>query len=75
MERGDAQAPDASPSRLAAKRREQTPQALARLTVVSLFIAMWVFLWAIRIPMPRPFLTLLCAEAVFFLDLLAWRAF
>ena len=70
MERGDAQGSYHS-LRLAAKRREQTPQALARLTVVSLFIAMWVFLWAIRIPMPRPFLTLLCAEAVFFL--IYWR--
>ena len=53
-------------------RREQTPQALARLVVVALFIAMWALLWAVQIPMPVPFLLTLAAEGVFLL--IYWRA-
>jgi len=52
--------------RLEAARNEQTPQALARLAIVGLFIVLWGFLWAARIPMPLPFLLVLCAEAAFF---------
>ena len=51
---------------LDAKRREQTPQALARLVVVSLFIGLWFLLWAARLPMPVPFLITLAIEAAFF---------
>ncbi|MCH8949854.1 MAG: hypothetical protein IIB87_05710 [Chloroflexi bacterium] len=58
-------------SRLDAKRREQTPQALARLTVVGLFIGLWFVLWVARIPMPVPFLLVLLTEALFFL--VYWR--
>ncbi|OGO50406.1 MAG: hypothetical protein A2148_02015 [Chloroflexi bacterium RBG_16_68_14] len=58
-------------SRLDAKRREQTPQALARLVVVGLFIGLWFLLWLGRIPMPVPFLLTLMAETVFFL--VYWR--
>ena len=54
------------------RRREQTPQALARITVVGLFIAMWALLWVVRIPMPVPFLLTLLAEGVFLL--IYWRA-
>jgi diguanylate cyclase (GGDEF)-like protein/PAS domain S-box-containing protein len=56
----------ASSGRLEAARREQTPQALARLVVVGLFIVLWCGLWLTRIPMPLPFLIVLCAEAAFF---------
>ena len=56
---------------LQARRREQTPQALARITVVGLFIAMWAFLWIARIPMPVPFLAVLVGETVFLLAY--WR--
>jgi len=52
--------------RLAARRQEQVPQALARLAVVALFIALWFVLLALRIPMPLPFLAVLCVEATFF---------
>ncbi len=52
--------------RLDAARREQTPQALARLVVVVLFIALWCMLLVARIPMPAPFLAVLCIEAAFF---------
>lgn len=57
--------------RLQAKRREHTPQALARIAIVGLFIAMWLVLWVARIPMPVPFLVVLAAEAVFLL--VYWR--
>lgn len=53
------------------KRREQVPQALARLVVVALFIVLWVNLWLLRIPMPVPFLLVLVAEALFFVGY--WR--
>jgi diguanylate cyclase (GGDEF)-like protein/putative nucleotidyltransferase with HDIG domain len=59
-------------TRLEAKRREQTPQAAARLAVAGLFIVMWWFLWALRIPMPVPFLIVLSIEVLFFL--VYWRA-
>ncbi|MGB2695421.1 MAG: PAS domain S-box protein [Dehalococcoidia bacterium] len=55
-----------------AKRREQVPQALARLVVIGLFIVLWVNLWVARIPMPAPFLLVLVAEACFFVCY--WRA-
>jgi hypothetical protein len=58
-------------SRLDAKRREQTPQALARLVVVALFTGLWFVLWLARIPMPVPFFLVLLAEALFFL--VYWR--
>ncbi len=48
------------------KRREQVPQAIARLTVIGLFVAFWVILWIARMPMPLPFLMALTAEATFF---------
>lgn len=54
-------------SRLEAKRREQTPQALARIVVIGLFTALWWLLWLARIPMPVPFLLVLLAETAFFL--------
>lgn len=56
---------------LEARRREQTPQALARLAIVVLFIALWFVLAAVRLPMPLPFLAALLAEAVFFVAY--WR--
>src|SRR3990172_5771626 len=59
-------------SRLDAKRREQTPQALARLVVVTLFVALWTVLWVARMPMPLPFLIVLLIEILFFL--VYWRA-
>lgn len=59
-------------SRLDAKRREQTPQALARLAVVGLFVGLWFMLWIARIPMPVPFLCTLVAEILFFV--LYWRS-
>ncbi len=58
-------------SRLDAKQREQTPQALARLVVVGLFICLWFVLWLARIPMPVPFLFTLLGETLFFL--VYWR--
>jgi diguanylate cyclase (GGDEF)-like protein/PAS domain S-box-containing protein len=57
--------------RLSLKRAEQTPQALARLVVVTLFIGLWFALWVARMPMPLLFLFALCAEAIFFLGY--WR--
>ena len=64
-------------SRLERARRDQVPQALARLVVVVLFVALWGVLWLLRIPMPLPFLvTLLCEGAFFclYLPLLrVWR--
>ncbi len=54
------------------RRQEQTPQALARITVVALFIAMWALLWVAGIPMLVPFLLTLLAETVFLL--VYWRA-
>ena len=57
--------------RVSARRREQTPQALARLVVIGLFIGLWTLLWLAHIPMPVPFLALLCCEAAFFLAY--WR--
>ncbi|MEX1254976.1 MAG: PAS domain S-box protein [Dehalococcoidia bacterium] len=57
--------------RLSLKRAEQTPQALARLVVVTLFIGLWFGLWVARIPMPLLFLYVLCAEAIFFVGY--WR--
>ena len=56
---------------LDAKRRDQTTQALARLVVGSVFVALWFVLWLARIPMPVPFLLVLLAEALFFL--VYWR--
>ena len=53
-------------SRIDAKRREQTPQALARLAIVVLFIGLWLLLWLAQIPMPFPFLLVLVAEVAFF---------
>lgn len=58
-------------TRLDAKRREQTPQALARLVLVTLFVGLWVTLWVARIPMPLPFLVALLVEIAFFLTY--WR--
>ena len=57
--------------RLEAKRKEQTPQALARLTVGGLFIGLWLVLWIAQIPMPVPFLIVLVVEILFFLGY--WR--
>ncbi len=57
--------------RLSARRHEQTPQALARLVVIALFIGMWLMLWFVRMPMPLPFLVTLLCEAAFFL--VYWR--
>src|SRR5438874_12044098 len=57
--------------RLAAARRGQTPQALARLVIVGLFISLWFVLWFAQIPMPAPFLVALWAEATFFI--VYWR--
>ena len=62
---------DQASLRLQAKRREQTPQALARIAIVGLFIGMWLVLWVARIPMPVPFLVVLAAETVFLL--VYWR--
>ena len=56
---------------LNAKRREQTPKALARLAVVGLFVGLWFVLWLLSIPMPFPFLLNLFAYMLFFL--LYWR--
>src|SRR3972149_4994233 len=56
---------------LASKQHEQTPQALARLTLLLLFIGLWGVLWLLRIPMPSPFLLLLIGEVLFFLAY--WR--
>jgi diguanylate cyclase (GGDEF)-like protein len=53
--------------RLDAARHEQTPQALARLVVATLFIGLWAVLWIARIPMPLPFLGVLCFEVAIFL--------
>jgi diguanylate cyclase (GGDEF)-like protein/PAS domain S-box-containing protein len=53
-------------SRLDAKRQEQTPQALARLVVVVLFIALWAVLFVAQMPMPLPFLAVLLIETLFF---------
>jgi putative two-component system response regulator len=50
---------------LAAKRREQAPQAFARLAIIVLFVGLWMVLWTARIPLPRPFLATLCIEAAF----------
>ncbi len=58
-------------TRLDAKRREQTPQALARLVIVSLFVALWAVFWIARIPMPLPFLIALLLEIAFFI--VYWR--
>lgn len=57
---------------LQAKRREQVPQALARLAVIGLFMILWGFMWVLRAPMPLPFFAVLCLEALFFLAY--WRA-
>ncbi len=57
---------------LEAKRREQVPQALARLAVILLFMALWGFMWVVRAPMPLPFFVVLCVEALFFVAY--WRA-
>jgi diguanylate cyclase (GGDEF)-like protein/putative nucleotidyltransferase with HDIG domain len=56
---------------LDARRQEQTPQALARLVVAGLFIALCFVLWIVRIPMPVPFLATLVVEVAFFLAY--WR--
>ena len=56
---------------LDAKRREQTPQVLARLALGALFTVLWIFLWVLSIPMPVPFLLNLFAYMLFFL--LYWR--
>ncbi len=59
-------------SQVSARRREQTPQALARLVVIGLFIGLWFLLWTARMPMPVPFLVTLAAEALFFVAY--WRS-
>jgi diguanylate cyclase (GGDEF)-like protein/PAS domain S-box-containing protein len=51
-------------SRLTAKRKEQTPQALARLSILGAFIGLWALLALAGMPMPTPFLLLLIAEAI-----------
>ncbi len=56
---------------LEARRRERAPQALARIAVLGLFVAMWLLLWVLRIPMPEPFLLVLLAEIMFLL--VYWR--
>ena len=53
-------------NQLDAKRQEQTPQALARLVVVVLFIALWGVLFIAQMPMPLPFLAVLLIETLFF---------
>ncbi len=53
-------------TRLNAMRKEQVPQALARLAVVSLFVCLWVILLLAGIPMPFPFLVALLIEIAFF---------
>ena len=53
-------------SRLDRARRDQVPQALARLVVSCLFVALWSALWLFRIPMPVPFLATLVVEVAFF---------
>ncbi|HEX5480572.1 MAG TPA: EAL domain-containing protein [Dehalococcoidia bacterium] len=52
--------------RLAAVKREQTPQAVARVILLALFMALWGFLFVLHMPMPRPFLVLLALEMLFF---------
>jgi diguanylate cyclase (GGDEF)-like protein/PAS domain S-box-containing protein len=52
--------------RLDRARRDQVPQAVARLVVVGLFVFLWCFLWIIRIPMPFPFLLVMVCEVAFF---------
>jgi diguanylate cyclase (GGDEF)-like protein len=59
-------------TRLESARAAQVPQALARLAIVGLFIALWLALWVAGIPMPLPFLAVLLGEAAFFL--IYWRA-
>jgi diguanylate cyclase (GGDEF)-like protein/putative nucleotidyltransferase with HDIG domain len=54
------------------KRREQVPQALARLAVITLFMVLWLFLRVVGAGMPVPFLVVLGLEAMFFLAY--WRA-
>jgi len=65
-------------SALERARRDQLPQALARLVVVGLFVVLWGVLWLLRIPMPIPFLLTLLAEAAFFCVYLpalrAWKS-
>lgn len=56
---------------LDARRQQQVPQAFARITVVLLFIGLWLVLWLARIPLPVPFLVTLLAEAAFFIAY--WR--
>jgi diguanylate cyclase (GGDEF)-like protein/PAS domain S-box-containing protein len=58
-------------ARLDAARREQIPQALARLVVVALFIGLWFMLWLAGLRMPVPFLAVLVIEIAFFLVYLA----
>jgi len=58
-------------TRLDAKRREQTPQALARLVISSLFVGLWAIFWVARVPMPLPFLIALLLEIAFFV--IYWR--
>ncbi|MBI5288729.1 MAG: EAL domain-containing protein [Chloroflexi bacterium] len=53
-------------SALERARRDQLPQAFARLVVVGLFVLLWGVLWLLRIPMPVPFLLTLLCEAAFF---------
>ncbi|MBF6600510.1 MAG: EAL domain-containing protein [Dehalococcoidia bacterium] len=53
-------------TRLDVVKREQTPQALARLVVVGLFIALWLVFYPLGLAMPLPFLVVLCLEALFF---------
>lgn len=56
---------------LEARRRERAPQALARIAVLGLFVVMWLLLWVLRMPMPKPFLLVLLAEIMFLL--VYWR--
>ncbi len=55
-----------TPSRLEATREEHAQLAVARLVVVGTFVALWIFLWLIRIPYPVPFLLVLVLEGAAF---------
>ncbi|HXF51476.1 MAG TPA: diguanylate cyclase [Dehalococcoidia bacterium] len=51
-------------------RAEQYEQALARIVLISLFMAFWGLLWALRMPLPVEFLILMALENAFFLGYL-----
>jgi diguanylate cyclase (GGDEF)-like protein len=52
-------------------RAEQVPQVIARVMLVVLFMALWMLLALLRMPMPHPFLIALVIEAAFFISYLA----